>query len=182
MGKTILGGLLGGFALYLVGFIFWGTPLSNLAFSSADPAAAAQLQASMAQALNAGGTGVYIIPDPSTAEGTILFGRGPIAQVFYNSNGYPVTDGEQHVAPGVKVRIHRRARRAIAIAENMRPFQEFVIVRHRPEFLQIDEMIILAVDLAGANGAGGGGHRHGQIGFGLQQFARDGGLARARRR
>jgi len=93
MGKTILGGLLGGFALYLVGFIFWGTPLSHLAFSSADPAAAAQLQASMAQALNAGGTGVYIIPDPSTAEGTILFGRGPIAQVFYNSNGYPVTDG-----------------------------------------------------------------------------------------
>ncbi len=93
MFKTILGGLLGGCALFLTGFIFWGTPLSAIAISRADATASANLQAAMAQALNPTGTGVYIIPDPATAEGTILFGRGPVGQIFYNSTGFPVTDG-----------------------------------------------------------------------------------------
>lgn len=90
--RTIFGGLLGGCALYVTGFIFWGTPLSAIAFSRADPQASANLQAAMAQALNGPGTGVYIIPDPATAEGTVLYGKGPIGQIFYNSVGFPVTD------------------------------------------------------------------------------------------
>ncbi|BAV64310.1 hypothetical protein [Sphingobium cloacae] len=93
MVRTILGGLLGGFALYITGFIFWGTPLGALAFHRADPQAGANLQAAMAQALNPTGTGVYIVPDPATAQGTVLFGKGPVAQIFYNSGGFPVTDG-----------------------------------------------------------------------------------------
>ncbi|MDX3899628.1 MAG: hypothetical protein QHC40_03810 [Sphingobium sp.] len=93
MFRTILGGLLGGLALYVTGFIFWGTPLSAIAFSRADGPASANLQAAMAQALNPTGTGVYIIPDPATAEGTVLYGKGPVAQIFYNSGGFPVTDG-----------------------------------------------------------------------------------------
>ncbi|MGC4250063.1 MAG: hypothetical protein QM605_00975 [Sphingobium sp.] len=93
MVRTILGGLLGGFALYIIGFIFWGTPLGSLAFHRADPQAGANLQGAMAQALNPTGTGVYIVPDPATAQGTVLFGKGPVAQIFYNSGGFPVTDG-----------------------------------------------------------------------------------------
>ncbi len=93
MVRTITGGLLGGFALYIIGFIFWGTPLGALAFHRADPQASANLQAAMAQALNPTGTGVYIVPDPATAEGTVLFGKGPVGMVFYNSGGFPVTDG-----------------------------------------------------------------------------------------
>lgn len=93
MFRTILGGLLGGLALYVTGFIFWGTPLSAIALSRADGPASANLQAAMAQALNPTGTGVYIIPDPATAEGTILYGKGPVAHIFYNSGGFPVTDG-----------------------------------------------------------------------------------------
>ena len=46
----------------------------------------------MARALTESGTGVYIVPSPTTAEGTVLYGRGPVAQVFFNSSGYPVTD------------------------------------------------------------------------------------------
>lgn len=91
--RTMIGGLLGGLALYMVAFIFWGTPLSALAFSRAEPQASADLQAAIARALTPGGTGVYIIPDPATAEGTVLFGKGPIATVLFNSSGFPVTDG-----------------------------------------------------------------------------------------
>ena len=92
MVKTLLGGLIGGVAMYLVGFLFWGTPLSALAFHRAEAAAGSNLQAAMAQALTPSGTGVYVIPDPSTAQGTILYGKGPVATVFYNSIGFPVTD------------------------------------------------------------------------------------------
>lgn len=91
--RSLIGGVLGGLALFVTGFIFWGTPLSAIAVSRADEQASANLQAALAQALNATGTGVYTIPDPATAQGTILYGRGPVAQVFYNSGGFPVMDG-----------------------------------------------------------------------------------------
>jgi len=91
--RTILGGLLGGFAMFIIGFLFWGTPLSALALSRADPQASANLQAAMAQALARSGTGVYVIPDPATAQGTILYGKGPVAMLFYNNGGFPVMDG-----------------------------------------------------------------------------------------
>ena len=92
MVRTIVGGLLGGFAMYLVGFLFWGTPLRALAFHRASDQAGANLQAAMAQALTPTGSGVYVIPDPATAQGTILYGKGPVAIVYYNSSGFPVTD------------------------------------------------------------------------------------------
>lgn len=91
--KTMIGGLLGGFAMFLTGFLFWGTPLSALAISRADEQAGANLQAALAQALTPTGTGVYVIPDPATAQGTILYGKGPVAQIFYNMSGFPVMDG-----------------------------------------------------------------------------------------
>lgn len=93
MVRMLIGGLAGGFAMFITGFLFWGTPLSALAMSRAGDEASANLQAAMAQALNQTGTGVYIIPDPSSAPGTVLYGRGPVAQVFYNSSGFPVMDG-----------------------------------------------------------------------------------------
>lgn len=92
MVRTLIGGLLGGLAMFMTGFIFWGTPLSALAISRTGDQASANLQAALAQALGTSGTGVYVIPDPATAQGTVLYGRGPVAQVFYNSNGFPVMD------------------------------------------------------------------------------------------
>ena len=73
MVRSVIGGLLGGLAMYIIGFIFWGTPLSALALSRAGDQESANLQAALAQGLNASGTGVYIIPDPATAQGTILY-------------------------------------------------------------------------------------------------------------
>jgi len=90
--RTLLGGLLGGLALFLTGFVFWGTPLANIAYSHADPVVSTNLQAALAQGLTQTGTGVYLIPSTTTSEGTILFGKGPIAQVLFNTNGYPSLD------------------------------------------------------------------------------------------
>ncbi len=90
--KTIVGGLIGGVVLYLVGFLFWGTPLSALAFSRVDDATNARLQAALAQGLTENGTGTYLVPSPGSDQGTVLFGRGPIATIHFNVSGFPVVD------------------------------------------------------------------------------------------
>lgn len=92
MAKTLFGGLVGGLALYLVGFIFWGTPLSMLAFKTVDDNQGAALQAALAQALTAAGTGTYAIPSSATGQGTVLFGKGPVATIHFNVAGFPVVD------------------------------------------------------------------------------------------
>lgn len=92
MTRTIIGGLLGGLALYLVGFLFWGTPLSGIAYSQVDIAQSAAVQTSLAQNLSQNGTGTYLIPSPGTQEGTIAYGKGPIATVHFTLQGFPVVD------------------------------------------------------------------------------------------
>src|SRR5882757_7378885 len=92
MVRSIIGGLVGGLALYMVGFIFWGTPLSNLAFNSVDDQHNAVVQAVLAQNLTVSGTGTYIIPSPGTSEGSVLYGKGPIATVHFVTGGFPVVD------------------------------------------------------------------------------------------
>ena len=90
MVRTLIGGLLGGLALYLVGFIFWGTPLSGIAFAHAGEAQ--NLAVHQALASNLAATGSYLVPDPGTPAGTALFGQGPIAMVHFVAQGCSVMD------------------------------------------------------------------------------------------
>lgn len=92
MVRSAIGGLVGGLALYLVGFLFWGTPLANLAFTGVDDAKAAAVQAALAQNLAESGTGTYAIPWPGSGEGTILYGKGPIATIHFVMQGFPAVD------------------------------------------------------------------------------------------
>jgi len=96
--RTILGGIAGGFALYLVGFLFWGTPLSMIAFSTVDDTRNAAIQTALAQNLTESGTGTYIVPWPATGQGTVMFGQGPIATVHFNTGGFPVMDSAALIA------------------------------------------------------------------------------------
>lgn len=91
--RLILGSLFGAVAMFVVGILFWATPLSSLAYVTAPDAAAAATQTALAQNLTATGTGTYMIPSPSgSAANTILYGRGPVATVHFNSAGFPVED------------------------------------------------------------------------------------------
>jgi len=92
MAKTLLGGVLGGVALYVIGFLFWGTPLSKLAFNSVGEPQAAAVQQALAENLSLTGTGAYIIPSPDTAAGSVLYGKGPVAMIHFNGSGFPVVD------------------------------------------------------------------------------------------
>lgn len=88
--RLVLGSIFGGLAQFLVGALFWATPLRRVAFAVASDAQNAMLQTAMAQALTPTGTGTYYIPWPDTPQGTVLHGQGPVALVHFNTAGFPL--------------------------------------------------------------------------------------------
>jgi len=90
--RSVVGGLVAGLAMFVIGFVFWGTPLSGLAFSKANDAQSAAVQLAMAQNLTPGGTGTYTIPAPDTPQGTVAYGQGPIATIHFNARGFAAND------------------------------------------------------------------------------------------
>jgi hypothetical protein len=90
--RLVIGSILGGIAQWFVGFVFWGTPLSRLAFKVAGDDANAAVQTALAQNLTALGTGTYYVPWPDTPAGTVLHGRGPVALIHFNTGGFSTMD------------------------------------------------------------------------------------------
>ncbi|HEX8512900.1 MAG TPA: hypothetical protein VF688_07315 [Allosphingosinicella sp.] len=110
--RTVIGGLVAGIILFIIGFIFWATPLAELAYSKADDAQNAAVQTSMAQNLvkkdpetgEMSGTGTYVIPAHNSAAGAVLYARGPIATVHFNTRGYS-PDDMSAILPGFIVAV-----------------------------------------------------------------------------
>jgi len=90
--RTVIGGLVGGIIIFVIGFIFWATPLGEIPYSRADEAQNAAVQAALAQNLTPSGTGAYVIPAHNSAAGAVLYARGPIATVHFNTKGYSPDD------------------------------------------------------------------------------------------
>lgn len=92
MFRTVIGGLVGGIILFVVGFVFWATPLAEFAYKNAPDAEGAAVQLALAQNLSETGTGAYVIPNHNSAAGAANYARGPIAIVHYNIAGYSPDD------------------------------------------------------------------------------------------
>lgn len=90
--RTFLGGLVGGVILFVMGFIFWATPLGELPYSRAGDPQNAAVQLALNQNLTPTGTGAYVVPMTQSAHGAILYAQGPIATVFFNTQGYSPDD------------------------------------------------------------------------------------------
>lgn len=88
--RAVIGSLVGAIAMFAVGFVFWASPLNKLAYSSASETQSAAVQ--LALASNLPQTGRYVVPDPSTRGGTVLYGKGPVATVDYNVRGFSTSD------------------------------------------------------------------------------------------
>ena len=87
LGRVVVGGVVAGIILFVVGFVFWETPLGELAYKSVDEGRNAAVQSALAQNLTESGTGAYIIPAHNKAGGAQLYARGPIATVHFNTRG-----------------------------------------------------------------------------------------------
>ena len=90
MGRVIIGAAVAAVAMFIIGFIFFATPLSRLHVGSLDNARAAAVQ--QALAANVPRTGTYHVPSADTPEQTVMYGQGPIATIHYNTDGFPTAD------------------------------------------------------------------------------------------
>ena len=89
--RVIIGAIPAALAMFVIGFLFYASGLQNLTTRKLDDNRAAAVQQVLAA--NVQGTGTYIVPNPegSSAQ-TVMYGKGPIATVHYNSAGYPAMD------------------------------------------------------------------------------------------
>jgi len=88
--RLFAGAFVAAIAMFVTGFIFYATPLQYVAAGRVSDAQSAALQSSLAANLPA--TGTYMIPDTTTATGTIAYGKGPVATVHYNTGGFSLAD------------------------------------------------------------------------------------------
>src|SRR3569623_3676828 len=92
MARTLIGGIVGGIIIFVLGYIFWATPLGEIPYAKASDAQNAAVQTALAQNLTQSGTGTYIIPAHQSAEGAVLYAKGPIATVHFNTAGFSPDD------------------------------------------------------------------------------------------
>lgn len=89
--KVLIGGLVGGVVMFLTGFIVWASPLNHIGYSWLSDQQSANIQ--LALAGNVPHTGYYLIPNPNSAGGTVLYGKGPVGTLNYNSAGFATQGG-----------------------------------------------------------------------------------------
>lgn len=88
--RVLIGSVVGGVAMFVVGFLFWATPLNRIGYSTANEMQSANVQLALAQ--NLPRTGFYIIPNPATANGAVLYGKGPVASINFSTAGSSTAD------------------------------------------------------------------------------------------
>ena len=90
--KLFIGSVAAAIAMFIAGFLYFAGPLAMMAYSSASETQSAAVQNALAA--NLPQTGTYMVPDPSSQSGTVLYGKGPVATVHYNSGGFPVDSAD----------------------------------------------------------------------------------------
>src|SRR3712207_9191599 len=90
IGRAIIGAVAAAIAMFILGFIFFATPLTKLGTGTLDNARAAAVQQSLAA--NIPSTGTYYVPSADTPEQSTMYSRGPIATISYNTRGYSPAD------------------------------------------------------------------------------------------
>lgn len=90
MARVIFGAIPAAIAMFVIGFIWFATPLAKLGYAGLDNAQAAAVQQSLA--INLPSTGTYSVPGVDTPEQTNMYSQGPVATVHYNSKGFAAAD------------------------------------------------------------------------------------------
>ena len=90
MPRVIIGALVAAVAMFIIGFIFFATPLARLGTANLEDAQAAAVQNALA--VNLPKSGTYSVPGTDTAAQTNMYSRGPIATVHYNTGGFAAND------------------------------------------------------------------------------------------
>ena len=90
LGRVVIGAAMAAVAMFIIGYIFFGTPLARLGTVGLGDAQAAAVQQTMAA--NLPRTGTYFVPSVDTQAQTNMFSQGPIATIHYNTSGFAAMD------------------------------------------------------------------------------------------
>ena len=133
MGRAIIGAFAAAVAMFILGFLFFATPISHLGFKNLPDAQAASVQGVLAQ--NLPETATYSVPSGTTSSQTILYGRGPIATIHYNVAGYPIGDGATMIAGFVHMLVV-----TLLMAAGL-----YLVSRHIASFAERAKLLVLGV-------------------------------------
>ena len=96
IGRALIGAVAAAVAMFILGFLFFATPLNGIGTRSVPDAQAAAVQTALAQNLTE--TATYAVPSDATAGQTTLYGQGPIATIHYNAKGFAIGDPSTMIA------------------------------------------------------------------------------------
>jgi hypothetical protein len=88
--RIFVGAAAAAVVMFVIGFIFFATPLARIAMGSIDDGQAAAVQQTLAASLPR--TGTYAVPGMDTAAQTNMYSQGPIATIHYNVGGFAAMD------------------------------------------------------------------------------------------
>ena len=83
--RVVIGSAAAAVAMFVIGFIFFGLGLQNLAMKSVGDTQAAPIQQTLRA--NIAETGTYAVPGDRTPEQTRMYGTGPVATIHCNVEG-----------------------------------------------------------------------------------------------
>jgi hypothetical protein len=90
--KLMFGSLAAAVAMFFAAFLYFAGPVAMAGYHSANENQNAVLQAALKANLSE--TGTYMVPEPTTQTGTILYGNGPVATVHFNSKGFAIDSAD----------------------------------------------------------------------------------------
>ena len=133
MTRALIGALAAAVAMFIIGFIFFATPLTAIGAGSLDNARAAAVQQSLAANLPA--TATYYVPSADTPEQTVMYGQGPIATIHYNVGGFSVADPAVMIGGFIHMLVV-----ALLMAVGL-----FTVSRYVPSFAERVRLLVLGV-------------------------------------
>ncbi len=92
MFRVIIGAIPAAIAMFILGFVFFGTPLSSVAIGQIDDEGAAVVQSALAETMGDDSARTVIVPSISGEVQQRLYIEGPIAMVHFNPSGSAVGD------------------------------------------------------------------------------------------
>ena len=90
--RVVIGAFAAAVAMFVIGFLFFATPLGNIPVGQVDDDSAAAIQQTLAEHMGADGPAAYVVPGIIGEAQQVQYINGPIAMIHYNPNGYALGD------------------------------------------------------------------------------------------
>ena len=104
MGRAVIGAVAGAIVMFILGFVFYATPLQKVATASLDDRQAAAVQTTLAASMPR--TGTYFLPDPTQSQSqATMYSLGPIATIHYNMKGFAIGSTKTMIAGFIQMLI-----------------------------------------------------------------------------